>query len=72
MVLKMPKIEVFADAYMNNPQRWGPGSLEYCDPVDMNGGFVALSKYDPKNLKRTEENIQHRFRLDDVDTDDDE
>lgn len=36
------------------------------DPVDMNGGFVALDKQSPDNLQKTQKNIQRRFELENI------
>ena len=33
------------------------------DPVDLNGGYVAVDKYAKDNLARTQDNIQWKTRL---------
>ena len=34
-----------------------------CDPVDMNGGYVALDKFGTDNLSKTQDSIRERFDL---------
>ncbi len=54
-----------SDKYLNNPDHVKEMEDMGCevDPVDLNGHFVPVKKFDSENLKETEESISEDFSL---------
>jgi len=61
----MSKIGVFTDKFLADPEKWTDNEVMDVEfqPVDMNGGFVALDKKGEDNDSDTEENIRERFAM---------
>jgi hypothetical protein len=61
----MSKTRVFTDKLQHMASEFeeiGLG-IENLEPVDINGGFVAVDKQSPDNLRRTQKNIQWKTSL---------
>lgn len=61
----MAKIRVFTDKLQHMTQEFSEMGMSISDlePVDINGGLVAVDKQDPTNLLRTQKNIYWKTTL---------